>query len=230
MPVLNLPALDFYFAPGACSLVSHIALEEAALAFSSHPLALMAGEHKAPDYLALNPSGKVPTLMVDGHPLAETLAILRWINEIRPEATLLPRREGPLERAQHLSLLSWFASTVHPVFTRFRVPPAIVADPSCFGKVAEQAAPVLASYFAIATARLGRGDWLLGDWSIADAYLFWFWIETSAAGFDAGMFPLLAAHAARVAERPATRRALAREALAVAEFERRGIAMMAPSR
>jgi glutathione S-transferase len=220
--------IDFYYAPGACSLVSHIALEETGVEFVPHALALMAGEHKAADYLAINPSGKVPTLVVDGDPLTETLAIICWLDDICPEAGLLPRSRDPMEKARGLSLIYWFASTVHPVFTRFRAPPAIIDEPAAYGKIAEHAAPVLASYFGIAAARLGPQEWVLGDRSVADAYLFWLWTEAVAAGFDGACFPALVAHAARFTERPATQRALARETMAVAAFVQRGVAMKFP--
>ncbi len=219
--------LDFYFAPRACSLVSHIALEELGLSFAAHPLAFMAGEHKSPVYMAINPSGKVPTLVVDGQPLVESLAILAWLDRQCP-GKLMPESPDSLEKAQAWSLISWFASTVHPVFTRFRVPPSAIADPSQFGAIAGHAAPQLAQYFGQMTGRLAERAWLLGDWSIADAWLFWLWSEAVAGGFDPHSFPLIASHAARAQERPAMKRALAREAEAVATFEKRGVAMAFP--
>jgi glutathione S-transferase len=220
-----MPEIDLYYAPGACSLVSHIALEEAGLRFTPHALAFMAGEHKAPGYLAINPAGKVPTLVVNGRPLVETLAILSWIDQRVPEAMILPKPEDSFDEFQDLSLVYWFAATVHPVFTRFRVPPAIIDDPASFQRVAACAAPVLANCFEIAAARLDARAWLLGDWSIADAYLFWLWTEALAGGFDGANFPTLITHAERVAARPATQRALAREAVAVGKFVQRGVAM-----
>lgn len=220
-------SLAFYYAPGACSLVSHIALEELGLSFEAHPLAFMAGEHKSPVYMAINPSGKVPTLVVDGLPVVESLAILGWLDGLYP-GKLMPESADAMEKAQAWSLISWFASTVHPVFTRFRVPPSAIADPSQFGAIAGHAAPQLAQYFGQISARLAERKWLLGDWSIADAWLFWLWSEAVAGGFDPHSFPLIASHAARVQERPAVKRALAREAEAVAIFEKRGLAMSFP--
>jgi glutathione S-transferase len=207
--------------------VSHIALEEAELRFIPHALAFMAGEHRAPGYLAINPAGKVPTLVVNGRPLVETLAILSWIDQSVPEAMILPKPKDPFDKVQDLSVVYWFAATVHPVFTRFRVPPAIIDDPASFQRVAGCAAPVLANCFEIAAARLDARDWLLGEWSIADAYLFWLWTEALAGGFDGACFPTLITHAQRFATRPATQRAVAREAVAAAEFVQRGVAMPA---
>ncbi|WP_434106057.1 glutathione S-transferase family protein [Paraburkholderia caffeinilytica] len=221
-------SVDFYYAPGACSLVSHIALEETGVEFVPHALALVVGEHRTLEYVALNPSGKVPTLVVDGYPLTETLAIVHWLDDICPPAGLLPKSREPMKRAHDLSMIYWFASTVHPVFTRFRAAPAIIDDPAAYGKIAAHAAPVLAGYFQIAATRLGRQEWVLGDRSVADAYLFWLWTEAVAGGFDGASFPALAAHTERFAERSTTRAALAREATAVAAFVRRGVSMKFP--
>lgn len=217
--------LDFYYAPGACSLVSHIALEEAGLAFDGHAVALMRGDNRHPAFLTMSPLGKVPVLVVDGQPLVETLAIVAWLQRVRPAAGLTPSRDDPFDAARDESLLSWFAATVHPIFTRFRVPPAIVGDPACFGPVVAHAAPALAQSFGVAAAHLADNPWLLGEWSIADAYLYWLWTEAVGAGFDASAFPGLVAHARRVAQRPSVQRALARETAAVADFVARGVSL-----
>ena len=84
----------------------------------------------------------------------------------------------------------------------------------------------MATQLAPLEAWLGAAPWLLGEaWSVLDAYLFWVWFRIIGAGFDAGPFPNVAAHHARMAERPATRRALVREAAAMAELEARGLAV-----
>src|SRR6185312_393861 len=75
----NTMAMKLYFAPGACSLASHIALEEAGLKYETHKLDLAAGDQRKPEYLALNPRGRVPTLVVDGHVLTENVGILTYI-------------------------------------------------------------------------------------------------------------------------------------------------------
>ena len=209
------PGLALYYAPGACSQVVHIALEELGLSFSARALDLRAGQHKTQEYLAINPSGKVPTLVVDGTPLTEVLAIVRWLDAARP-GVLLPARGGDaLVSARDWSELCWWSATVHPVFTRFRVPPAIIGDPAQFGAVASHAAPLLSQFFAQAAHILGEKAWFLGSYSVADVFAAWLWSEATLAGFDTKAFPSIEKLRSRVHARPAAQRALARERAAM---------------
>src|SRR5205814_335793 len=107
------PMLTLYFSPGSSSMAPHIALHEIGVDFERRPILLAKGEQHAPEYLAINPEGKVPTLVVDGRPLTEVVAILYYVAKRFPEAGLWP--EGGLEaEAQAISWMSFIASTIHP--------------------------------------------------------------------------------------------------------------------
>ena len=112
--------MELYFAPGACSFVPHVALEaiRAATGESFEPkvVKLHKGEQKAPEYLAINPNGQVPVLIVDGKPLNQIVAICDYLDRRFPRAGLLPT-DG-WARAQALSQLAWMNNTVHPTFSR----------------------------------------------------------------------------------------------------------------
>jgi glutathione S-transferase len=112
--------LELYFAPGACSFVPHVALEaiKAATGQAYEPrlVKLHKGEHRTPEYLAMNPNGQVPVLVVDGKPLTQIVAICDFLDRNCPKAGLLPTE--PWARAQALSQLAWMNNTVHPTFTR----------------------------------------------------------------------------------------------------------------
>ena len=117
--------LDLYFAPGACSFVPHVALEAIKAAtgqpFEPKLVKLHKGEHKTPEYLAMNPNGQVPVLVADGKPLTQIVAICDFLDRSFPKAGLLPA--DPWARSQALSQLAWMNNTVHPTFTRvFRTP------------------------------------------------------------------------------------------------------------
>jgi len=71
--------LTLYFAPGSSSMAAHIALHEIGVPFESRPLSFARREQRAPEFLALNPEGKVPTLIIDGRPLTEVAAILLYL-------------------------------------------------------------------------------------------------------------------------------------------------------
>jgi glutathione S-transferase len=112
--------LELYFAPGACSFVPHASLEAIKAAtgqdFEPRLVKLHKGEQKTPEYLALNPNGQVPVLVVDGRPLNQIVAILEFLDRSFPKTGLLPAE--PWARAQSLSQLAWMNNTVHPTFTR----------------------------------------------------------------------------------------------------------------
>jgi glutathione S-transferase len=104
--------LTLYFAPGASSMAPHIALFETGAAFEGRPVSFKKDENRTPEYLAINPLGQVPTLVIDGRPLTEVAAILFYLARTYPDAGLLPDdAEG---EAQVISWMSFIAATVHP--------------------------------------------------------------------------------------------------------------------
>src|SRR5579862_202744 len=129
--------LTLYFAPGSSSMAVHIALHEIGIPFEGKPLSFK-NDLRKPDYLALNPEGKVPTLVVDGRPLTEVAAILYYLAKRFPEAGLLP--PGGLEaEARTISWMSFIASTLHPA--------------------RRQGIEQVERVYAIADRRLGAGNW-----------------------------------------------------------------------
>jgi glutathione S-transferase len=108
--------LTLYFSPGACSMASHIGLEESGAAYQTTQVALAKGEQKTPEYLKINPRGKVPALKLeDGGVLTENTAILTYLAKNHPEKNLLPK--DPAAEARCLSMMAWLSNTVHPAFT-----------------------------------------------------------------------------------------------------------------
>ena len=104
--------LTLYLAPGSSSMAPHIALHEIGAPFDIRPLSFAGEEQRAPEYLAINPEGKVPTLIVDGDPLTEVAAILYYLALRFPKAGLLP--DGIAQQAQVISWMSFIAATIHP--------------------------------------------------------------------------------------------------------------------
>lgn len=183
---MTAPALTLYFAPGSSSMAVHIALHEIGVPFESRPLSFAKKETRSPQFLALNPEGKVPTLLIDGRPLTEVAAILFYLARRFPEAALLPR--GDLEaESRVISWMSFIAATLHPARARG----------------IEQVRDV----FGLAEVRLGGLEWAVGGYSIADIHLFrLFWRVRSMLEPQAAAFPRLFAHHDRMLARPAVRR------------------------
>lgn len=107
------PVLTLFFAPGSSSMAPHIALREVGAPFEARPLSFARRENRDPAFLAINPEGKVPTLLVDGRPLTEVAAILFYLARRFPAAGLLPDG-GPEAEAEAVSWMSFVAATVHP--------------------------------------------------------------------------------------------------------------------
>ena len=105
--------LLLYFAPGSSSMATHIALHEIGVPFERRLVSFSKKEQQRPDYLGVNPEGKVPTLVVDGRPLTEVAGTLYYLAKTYPEVGLWPQG-GIEEEAQAVSWMSFIAATVHP--------------------------------------------------------------------------------------------------------------------
>lgn len=216
--------LELYFSPGSCPRVSMIALEETGAPFETHLVAFMAGEHRKPEFLARNPSGKVPVLLVDGQPIVQTVAILGFLHESFPDAALFPKLDSLLERAQFLGDLVSFSADLHPIVTRIAFPQIMIDHAAGAIALRTKALEMMAFQLNRFEARLQHQSWLANQqWSVLDAYLHWVWFRITGAGFDPAPFPRISAHYARTLERPSVQRALQRETEAVRDLERRGL-------
>jgi glutathione S-transferase len=189
----------------------------------------MKGEHRSPEYLAKNPAGKVPCLLVDDRPLAENVAIVIFLARTHPDAKLLPFTGEAWNDARILSDLAGCASGLHPLVTRIRIPNSFCDMPGGPERVYELATQAMTKAVAPTERRLATQPWMLDEWSILDAYVNWVWFRITGAGFDASAFPALADHAERHGQRPAVRAALAREAELQAQLEAEGLAFVPPS-
>jgi glutathione S-transferase len=185
--------LTLYFAPGSSSMAPHIALHEVGATFEARALSWARREYRDPAYLAINPEGKVPTLLVDGRPLTEVAGILFYLARRFPEAGLLPD-DDPEAEAQVVSWMSFLAATVHPA--------------------RRQGVEHARAIWMLAEQRLGGREWAVGDrMSIADIHLFrLFWRFRNSAGLAPGEVPGLSGHHDRMMTRPAVRRTIETEA------------------
>ena len=143
--------LTLYFAPGSSAMAPHIALHEIGAPFESRPLSFHRRQNRDPAYLAINPEGKLPTLLIDGRPLTEVAAILFYLARRYPEAALMPTGDIEAE-AQVVAWMSFIASTIHPA--------------------RRQGVERWKEVFGIAEVKLGRREWVLPQYSIADIHLF----------------------------------------------------------
>ena len=184
--------LTLFYSPGSSSMATHIALHEVGVPFELKLTALHRNENRAPDYLEVNPEGKVPALIVDGRPLTEVAATLWYLARRYPEAALLPQFGDIEAEARIISWMSFIASTIHPARRigddRWR------------------------EVIALAEHRLGTGEWTVDSYSIADIHLFrLYWRFVKTLGPPRGSYPHLSAHYDRMMARPAVQRTIAAE-------------------
>lgn len=206
-----------YYSPGACSLAAHIVLEELALPHTLERVHTGYEEHQTARYRAVNPIGLVPTLEVDGRRLTETTAILRDLARRTPEAELYP---SDLERAARVDeLLSRLASIAHPAYRMVIRPDRVTRDVEGvpLDGVRAIGRREFQSILDHVEASLPETGYVVGDYSIADPYLFVFWSWSRYARFDSGRWPRMTRIAREVGQRPATRAALLAESLVDAE-------------
>ncbi len=201
--------MKLYYAPGACSLSPHIALIESGLPFSLEKVDVGAGRTEAgEDYAAINARGYVPALRLDsGEVLTEGAAIVQFIADRAPAAGLAPQA-GTLARARLQEALNFIASEVHKAF-------APLFRPGTDEQGKEDARKAVARRLGQVEAMLSDGrDYLLGDaFSVADGYLFTVVNWTGHVGISLDPWPRLQGFMARLARRPAVRRAMAAEGL-----------------
>lgn len=200
--------------PGACSRVVMTALEEIGLSFSDRLVDLPAGGQTRPDYLAINPKGKVPALLHGGRVMTETPAILHFLDRQHPDAALLPHHEDPMRDNAALADLSWCSGTLHPMVRQVRNPFRFTRGET--DGIRADGTEKLTRECAAMAARIGDGWWYGERWSIVDVYLCWAYETAAVGGFPLDRYPALAGHAGRVRARPSFERALARERAAVA--------------
>lgn len=202
--------LTLHTAPGSCSRASHIALEEAGLDYQARYVDFARGDQRQPEFLAINPKGRVPALVTDRGVLTEGPAILAYVAALAPEARLAPTDAFDFARMQAFNL--YLATTIHVAHAHGRRAARWSDDPAAQASMAAKVSENMSAGFDLIEAGLD-GEWVMGDaYSVADPYLFVFSGWLAGDGVDIARFPKVADHFQRMARRPAVQRVLAWEA------------------
>lgn len=202
--------LKLYYAPGTCARASHITLEEAGATYSTERLDLKSNQQNSPEYLKINPKGRVPALVTDRGILTETPAMLAFIAQSFPQAKLAPSDAFAFAQAQ--SFNSYLCSTVHINHAHKMRGHRWATDESSFADMKRKVPETMAACFALIERDMLRGPWVMGEqYTICDAYLYTIasWLEGD--GVDLAKLPKVADHSARMSERPAVQKVLAQE-------------------
>jgi glutathione S-transferase len=195
-----------YYSPGTASMVVHLALLEIGAPYELQLVDFSAGAQRDPAYLALNPGGRVPTLLIDGRPVTESAALLMVLAERHPEAHLAPARGT----AEHDAWLQWilYLSTALAATFRFWFYPDDLGAPEHPPAVRAALQRQIESVWERVDAHLAaHGPWLLGrEMSGADLLLTMLMRWSRKMPRPAMQWPALAALATRVRARPSWKR------------------------
>jgi len=206
--------LTLYCTPGTCALASHIALEDAGADYVTKRLDFAAAEQTKPEFLSINPKGRVPALLTPRGVLTETPAILAFIAQSFPLAALAPLADA-FAFAKLQAFNVYLCSTVHVAHAHRMRGYRWTDDPAAIEAMRAKVPETVGACFALIEKTMFEGPWAMGaSYSIADPYLFTLarWLE--ADGVDPNGFPNVADHRRRMLERPAVQRALAAESAA----------------
>jgi glutathione S-transferase len=201
--------LKLYYAPGACSTASHIGLEESGAAFESQALSFAKSEQKTPEYLKINPRGRVPALVVDEGTIVENTAILDYV-AAKYAPQLMPK--DAVQRARAISLMAWFSNNVHPAFTHIGRPERFATDLSTYDNLKATGRQNFHAALKEIDGILAGKQWILGDqFSVVDGYALVFYGWGKRIDLPMADLKNYTAWKDRMLTRPAVRRVLERE-------------------
>ena len=202
-------ALTLYYGRGTCAQAVLIALYEAQAEFELKIVNMAEGEQRTPEFLALNPKGRVPALRTPEGVLSEVPALLLYVAQTHEKAQLAPLGNAfALAHMQELNM--YLASTVHVNHAHNKRGNRWADDEAAQASMrAKVAANMRDCFDLIEQHYLSDKPWVLGDqYSVADGYLFTVasWLESD--GVDIKQFPRVYAHTERMLQREAVQKAL----------------------
>lgn len=204
--------LTFFYAPRTCALATHIALIDAGADYALKRIDFGKAEQTLPEFLAVNPKGRVPALATPQGILTETSALLTYVAQSFPQARLAPL-DDPFAFAQLQAFNGYLASTLHVAHAHGPRGNRWTDDPAAIQALKAYVPKSVSASFDMVERHLLKGPFVMGEtYSIADPYLFTMaqWIEGD--GVDTTQIPRVIAHREMMSKRPSVIRALAEEA------------------
>lgn len=203
--------LKLYYTPDTCALASHIALNDAGADYTIARISFAREEQRRPEYLAINPKGRVPALVTDKGILTETPAILVFIAQSYPQARLAPL-DDPFLLAQVQAFNLYLCATLHVAHAHRMRGARWADDPASFADMQRKVPESVGACYRLIEDSLSAGPWVMGEtYTICDPYLFTMaqWMEGD--GVDPDRFPRVRDHRRRMSERRQVREAITAE-------------------
>ena len=202
--------LTLYFSPGACSLASHIGLEETGAPYETKPILLAKGQQRTPEYQKINPRGKVPALDADGKILVENTAILTYLHRRFPEKKLMPA--DPAEEARCIATMCWFSSVVHPSYQRAHRPERFAEGEAAHGGVKENGKKSFWANLQEIDSMIQGKEWIMGsEFTAVDGYALVFYGWGERGGFPMKELSAYTAWQERIMKRPTVKKVVEQE-------------------
>ena len=199
--------LTLYYGPGACSMASHIVLEESGEKYEARRMDLSKGEQRTPEYLKIHPLGRVPALLLDnGTALTENTAILPYLGK---RFKLWPTE--PIAEAQALSTIGFFASSVHPAHAHIGRPERYATDKSMHPNIQETGRKAFHGYLEQIDGMYAGREWLVERYSVVDPYALVFYAWGVRRELPVAQMKNYSALKDRMLQRPAVRKVLEQE-------------------
>jgi glutathione S-transferase len=196
-----------FYSPGSCALASHIALEEAGAEYTAARVDFSKGEQRSPEYLAVNPKGRVPALVNDDGILTETPAISAYVAQRWPPANLAPL-DNPFAFARVQAFNSYLCSTVHVAHAHRMRGTRWADDPAAIEEMKRKAPESVGAAFALIENGMLEGPWVMGE---RYTYLFTLAEWLDGDGVDLAKLPRVIAHRTRMYDRLAVKQVIAQE-------------------
>jgi len=203
--------LQLYYAPGTCSLASHIALEDAGAVYELKLVDFAKNEQQQPDYRAINPKARVPALATSQGILTETPAMLVYVAQTYPNANLAPI-DDPFAFADLQAVNSYLCSSLHVAHAHRMRGYRWTDDSAAIAAMRRFVPESVSACYDIIEQHVLKGPWVMGpDYTIADPYLFTIaqWLEDD--GVDPTRFPNVVGHRQRMLERSTVKKAIREE-------------------
>jgi glutathione S-transferase len=204
--------MKLYYSPASCALSVHIALEEAGAEYEAIRVNFDKQEQRSPEYLKINPLGRVPVLQTEEGTLTEAPAILGFVAAKYPSARLAPT--DPFKLAQMNSFTAFLSSSIHTSYAHRSRPYRYTDDEAAKPGLVEKGIKTFLEQMAMVESGKLAGPWVMGDqFTVADGYLFVMTRWMTKMELDTSPFPRIMDHFERVGQRAGVQRALAAQGL-----------------
>jgi glutathione S-transferase len=205
-----------YYSPGACSFAPHVVLREIGVVFELRRVSTADRNNYSPEYLAVNPKGRIPALIINDFILTENPAILAFLGRKYPKAMLYPST-GKEDEARCLELLAWSSNTAHVAFAQILRPERFVPSATDFPAVRSSGHENFQRCLTNIEAHLGRHKFAIGvNFSVVDPFWLVFYRWGVRLGYEMeSLYPTYTRYVEKLAQRPSVSSALEMEAISL---------------